>query len=243
MLRVDKKTVVSLLLLGGMFAGLAYWLYTSGLLDLFVNKRHLLAFIQAHRAYAALIFIILQVIQVVAAPVPGEVTGFVGGIFFGAVWGVIYSTVGLTIGSWLAFMVARFLGRPLVERVVHAEVIQRYDYVMRHKGLWLTFSMFLLPGFPKDYLCYLLGLGHMRQRDFLIVSGFGRLLGTVLLTMGGMYFRDARYGALFVVVGISLSMTLLFMIYHDRLEHLLRRLAGSWRKQTPAKKRESPPPN
>lgn len=226
----EKKTVLLLLLLGAVIAGIAYGLYASGLFDLFVNKRHLLAYIKEHRTYAALIFIGLQATQVVAAPVPGELTGFVGGIFFGTFWGVAYSTVGLTIGSWVAFMLARLLGRPLVERMVSAETVQRYDYIMKHKGLWLAFLMFLIPGFPKDFLCYLLGLGHMRQRDFILVSASGRLLGTVLLTIGGTYFRDERYGALFTVVGLSLAIILFVMIYRDRIELLLRRITGARRK-------------
>jgi uncharacterized membrane protein YdjX (TVP38/TMEM64 family) len=230
MLKPDKKTVLLLLLAGCVFVGIGYAIYVSGLFDLFINKRHLVSFIKEHRAYSALIFISLQAIQVVAAPVPGEVTGFVGGMFFGPVWGVVYSTIGLTIGSWVAFILARLLGRPLVERMVSKETIQRYDYVMKHKGLWLAFLMFLIPGFPKDFLCYLLGLGHMRQRDFLLVSASGRLLGTVLLTMGGTYFRDARYGALFTVVGLSLAAILLVMIYRDRIEQMLRRMAGTLRK-------------
>jgi uncharacterized membrane protein YdjX (TVP38/TMEM64 family) len=238
MFKPDKKTVLLLLLLGGVIAGIGYGLYASGLLDLFVNKRHLLSYIKEHRTYATLIFTSLQAVQVVAAPVPGEVTGFVGGMFFGPVWGVVYSTIGLTIGSWVAFMLARLLGRPLVERMVSLETIQRYDFVMKHKGLWLAFLMFLIPGFPKDFLCYLLGLGHMRQRDFLLVSAFGRLLGTILLTMGGTYFRDARYGALFTVVGISLAVILLVMIYRDRIELILQRMAGTLRKDT---KDKSPP--
>jgi uncharacterized membrane protein YdjX (TVP38/TMEM64 family) len=80
-----------------------------------------------------------------------------------------------------AFGLARLAGRPLVEKLVSPETIKRYDYVMKHKGLFLAFLLFLIPGFPKDYMCYLLGLGHMGQRDFLIVSTTGRLLGTVLL--------------------------------------------------------------
>lgn len=230
MLKFDKKTILLLLLLGGVVAGIVYLLHASNLFDLFINRRHLVSFIKEHRTYAALLFIGLQALQVVAAPVPGEVTGFAGGIIFGPVWGVVYSTIGLTIGSWLAFMLARLLGRPLVERMVSAETIQRYDYVMKHKGLWLAFLMFLIPGFPKDFLCYLLGLGHMRHRDFLLISATGRLLGTVLLTMGGTYFRDARYGALFTVVGVSLAIILLVMIYRDRVEQLLRRTADALRK-------------
>src|SRR5581483_8139255 len=101
-------------------------LYASSLFDLFINRRHLVGFIKEHRTYAALIFIGLQALQVVAAPVPGEVTGFAGGIIFGPIWGVVYSTIGLTLGSWIAFVLARLLGRPLVERMVSAETIQRY---------------------------------------------------------------------------------------------------------------------
>jgi len=229
MLKFDKKTILLLLLLGGVVAGIVYLLYASNLFDLFINRRHLVSFFREHRTYAALIFIGLQALQVVAAPVPGEVTGFVGGIFFGPLWGVVYSTIGLTIGSWIAFMLARLLGRPLVERMVSMETIRRYDYVMKHKGLLLAFLMFLIPGFPKDFLCYLLGLGHMRQRDFLLISATGRLLGTVLLTMGGTYFRDARYGALFTVVGVSLAIILLVMIYRERVELLLRRITDALR--------------
>ncbi len=227
--RLNKKTIPLFLLLAGTLAGIGYFLHVSGLAGLFISKDRMLGFIHAHSRYAGLIFISLQVLQVVAAPVPGEVTGFVGGLVFGPTWGIVYSTVGLTIGSWLAFMLARLLGRPLVERLVSRETIKRYDYVMKHKGLLLAFLMFLIPGFPKDYLCYLLGLGHMRQTDFLIVSVSGRLLGTVLLTMGGTYIRDQRYAAFFTVVGISLLVILITMIYRERIERWFRRMRAARR--------------
>jgi uncharacterized membrane protein YdjX (TVP38/TMEM64 family) len=135
---------------------------------------------------------------------------------------VLLSTIGLTLGSWLAFVLARFAGRPLVETLVNPETIKRYDYVMKHKGIFLAFLMFLIPGFPKDLLCYLLGLGHMRQRDFLIVSTIGRLLGTMLLTMGGTLFRDQRYAAFFSLAGISIALILFTMIYRENIERWFR---------------------
>lgn len=236
MQKPDKKTILLTLLLVAVFAALLYALQASGLLGLFLNKQRLLGFIEEHHTYAALIFIGLQAAQVVAAPIPGEVTGFAGGIIFGPAAGIFYSTVGLTIGSWLAFMLARLLGRPLVERVIKPETIQRYDYVMQHKGKLLAFLMFLIPGFPKDFLCYLLGLGHMRQRDFLLVSASGRLLGTILLTLGGSYFRNAHYGALFMLASGSLALILLIMIYRDRIEQTLRRMSGVLHKIPKGKK-------
>ena len=238
MFKPDKKTILLILLAVAIMGGMVYALYATGIFDLMSSKNRLLQFIKENRFHAATIFIGLQIVQVVAAPLPGEVTGFVGGILFGPVWGVVYSTIGLTIGSWLAFMLARLLGRPIVERIASRETIERYDYVMKHKGLLLAFLMFLIPGFPKDILCYILGLGHMQLRDFLIVSAAGRLLGTVLLTVGGTFFRDAHYGALFTVVGISLAIILLVMIYRDRVERALQRMSGVLHRDT---KDKTPP--
>jgi uncharacterized membrane protein YdjX (TVP38/TMEM64 family) len=227
MIRFDKKTIAGFAAACLCLAGFIYLLYSHGFIDYFTDRQRLLNFINEHRANAAFIFIGLQALQVVVAPVPGEATGFVGGMFFGTGWGILYSTIGLTLGSWIAFLLARLAGRPLVEMVVKAETIKRYDYVMKHKGLFLAFLMFLIPGFPKDILCYLLGLGHMGQRNFLLVSTTGRLLGTTLLTVGGTLFRDKRYGALFTLLGVSLFLILLTMVYRETIERWFRRMRAA----------------
>ena len=237
MFKLDRKSVIQLLLIGTLLTVGTYLLYSFGLIDLFLDRNRMTKFIHEHRAYAALIFIGLQALQVVAAPVPGEVTGFVGGYFFGNFWGIVYSTIGLAIGSWIAFLIARMLGRHLVEVFVNAEVIKRYDYVMKHKGLFLAFVMFLVPGFPKDILCYVLGLGHMGQRDFLLVSTSGRLLGTTLLTIGGTFFRDERYGAFFTVVGVGIAAILLVMIYRENIEAWFRTYRARHHRKVRAEKR------
>ncbi len=220
----NNKALLLLLLLLGSLVLIGYLLYASGFVNLFLSKEHLLDFINRHHPYAAMIFIGLQAAQVVIAPVPGELSGFAGGLIFGPVWGVVFSTIGLTLGSWLAFTLARILGRPLVERVVKAETIARYDYVMQHKGRLLAFIMFLIPGFPKDYLCYMLGVGHMRMRDFLVIVTIGRMLGTSLLTLAGSYFESQRYGPLFVIIGLSLLLLLAVIVFRDRIERWLHRL-------------------
>ncbi len=227
MITTDKKTILGLTVVCAVVAGVLYLLFPLGWIRYFTDKSLLIHFITEHHAYAAFIFIGLQALQVVAAPVPGEVTGFVGGMLFGMTSGVLYSTIGLTLGSWLAFVLARLAGRPLVERIVNPETIKRYDYVMKHKGLFLAFLMFLIPGFPKDILCYLLGLGHMGQRNFLLVSTTGRLLGTVLLTVEGSFFRDKRYVAFFTILGFSIAAILLVMIYRGNIERWFRRLRAA----------------
>lgn len=243
MIKFDRKTIFGLGVFSAVVAGILFLLFPLGLAEYFTDRRLLAHFFSEHRTNAVFIFIGLQILQVVAAPVPGEVTGFVGGVFFGTVGGIIYSTIGLTIGSWLAFVLARTAGRPLVEKIVNPETINRYDYVMKHKGIFLAFLMFLIPGFPKDILCYLLGLGHMKHRDFLVVSTTGRLFGTVLLTVEGSFFRDKRYGAFYTVLGISIVVIMLVMIYREHIERWFRRIRAAQRiksrtERTKLKKRE-----
>jgi uncharacterized membrane protein YdjX (TVP38/TMEM64 family) len=167
-------------------------------------------------------FIFLQAIQVVAAPIPGEATGLLGGFLYGPLPGIILSTTGLTLGSYIAFAISRVFGRPFVEKFVDESVMGRFDYLLHHKGAFLVFLLFLIPGFPKDYLCYILGLGHLSTKDFLVISGTGRLFGTILLTLGGDYIRHHQYGKFSVLVGVALIVVFIVMAYKDKLERLFR---------------------
>jgi len=172
----------------------------------FFNPRRLEAFIASFGPYAAIVFILVQVTQVVFAPIPGEVTGFVGGLLFGRTLGVTLSTIGLTLGSMLAFFLARVFGLRLVEKVVKQKYIDSFNYFVTHKGLYISFALFLIPGFPKDSLCYLLGLTHMRWVDFILMNVFGRLPGTLILTLQGYAVKNGRYQAFFNLVIISIIM-------------------------------------
>lgn len=167
-------------------------------------------------------FIVLQAIQVIAAPIPGEVTGFIGGYLYGIILGIGLSTIGLTIGSYVAFSLSRFLGRPFVEKFIKKKTMERYDYLLHHKGAFLVFLLFLIPGFPKDSLCYILGLGHLTTKEFLVISTVGRFAGTVLLTLGGSYIHNQQYYRFFILLGAAVVAVFLSMAYKDKLERLFR---------------------
>ncbi|MEK7333268.1 MAG: VTT domain-containing protein [Nitrospirota bacterium] len=155
---------------------------------------------------------------------PGEVTGFIGGYLYGISLGITLSTIGLTIGSYLAFTLSRFLGRPFVEKFIKKETMERYDYLLHHKGAFLIFLLFLIPGFPKDSLCYIIGLGHLTTKEFLVISTVGRFGGTVLLTLGGNYIHRHQYYSFFVLIGVAIIVVFLSMVYKDKLEHLFKKL-------------------
>jgi uncharacterized membrane protein YdjX (TVP38/TMEM64 family) len=190
----------------------------------FLDRKKAIAFIHSFGSgpLSIFIFISFQVSQVLVAPLPGEVTGIIGGYLYGPVMGTLYSTIGLTIGSWLAFLLARVLGLPFVEKVVSRNILEKYDYFMEHRGALVTFVMFLIPGFPKDALCYIMGLSHMRTRLFLIVSTTGRLFGTIMLSVGGSFVRKDQMEAVYVIIGLTAVILILTYLYRDKLLNKLR---------------------
>lgn len=190
--------------------------------DFFTSRQRLIEFLQSLGPFAVVGFISLQVLQVVIAPIPGEVTGLIGGYLYGPVIGVVWSTIGLTIGSYLAFALARTFGRPFVEKFVEKSILRRFDYLLHHKGAFLVFLLFLIPGTPKDYLCYILGLGHLTTMEFLVIGGVGRLFGTILLTVGGDLIRHHRYTEFSVLAAITIIVILLAMLFKSKLERLFR---------------------
>jgi uncharacterized membrane protein YdjX (TVP38/TMEM64 family) len=207
------KIILLIIFLAGM-----YVLYKTGTFRFFMDRRSILLFIESLGPVGFIGLILIQVLQVVAAPIPGEVTGFIGGYLYGPVLGILLSTVGLTIGSMIAFLLARIFGRPFVDKFVKKETMDKYDYLLHHKGVFLVFLLYLIPGTPKDFLCYILGLGHLTAREFFIISTVGRFGGTVLLTLGGNFIHHKQYYQFFALLGIAVIITFFSMVYKDKLE-------------------------
>ncbi|WAC07738.1 MAG: TVP38/TMEM64 family protein [Thermodesulfobacteriota bacterium] len=221
---IDRRFLIKVLLLLGLIAsGLFVFIHHDLYAD-FLHKEKAIAFIKSFHPYDELVFISLQILQVIVAPIPGELTGIIGGYLYGSFFGTIYSTIGLTLGSWLAFALARMFGLPLVEKTVKPEIIQKYDYVMKHQGILVSFFLFLVPGFPKDYICYLMGLSHMRIWTFLTVSTIGRLFGTTLLSVSGSNARNNQYGTLLLIIVLSGVLILIGYLYRKNLVELLKKI-------------------
>jgi uncharacterized membrane protein YdjX (TVP38/TMEM64 family) len=220
---MKKNDILKIALLFALILVCVFLFFHYNLYNFFVSKRKIIQFVNSFGPLSVVIFIGLQVTQVLIAPIPGEINGFIGGYLYGPVLGTLYSTIGLTIGSWLAFLLARWLGTPFVERIVTPQIIQKYDYFMEHRGIPITFILFLIPGFPKDALSYIIGLSHMRTTTFLIISTAGRLMGTIMLSISGSYARNGQHAAMLVILGISALVSLAAWYYHEDLLRLVRR--------------------
>jgi len=86
----------------------------------------------------------------------------------------------------------------------------------------ICFLLFLLPGFPKDILCYVLGLTGMKLSIFLTVSTLGRMPGTYLLTMQGASIKKQDYLTAAIIMVISVLLIFIGYLYKDRFIHWIK---------------------
>jgi len=185
--------------------------------DFYSTRERLRRFLVSLGPYSSPAFIVLQALQVLVSPIPGELTGVVGGYLYGKSLGFLLSTLGLTLGSWLAFELSRAFGRPFVERFVSKRALDKFNFITTRTGATLCFLLFLLPGFPKDYLCYVVGLSRMKVGMFLIVSTIGRMPGTYLLTIQGASLRNQAYMSTAIFTAIFAGTLFLAYLYRRQL--------------------------
>ncbi len=191
---------------------------------LIADRGVLAAWLNRWGVAAPVVFISLQVFQVLLAPVPGEATGFIGGYLFGPAAGFLYSTVGLTLGSWLSFGASRRIGRKPVRRWISPRHLARFDQLMRRQGVLAAFILFLIPGFPKDYLCFFLGLSRMSWRLFLPLVALGRIPGTLMLSFQGAALAERNFGVLAALVACCAVVTGLLVAYRNPVYRWIERL-------------------
>lgn len=225
-------TLITIVVVIFLLSGLAIFLlvessWWEGLMayyELFTDRVWVRDMVKSAGWASALVFLGLQVGQVLFAPIPGEVTGFLGGYMFGVLNGFLLSTVGLTVGSMLAFGIGHFLGERVVRKLVRCESFEKYNQMVQYKGILVIFVFFLVPGFPKDYLCMFLGLTTLPGRVFFVISTLGRIPGTLALSLQGASVFEKDYMFFAIVTALTLVFALAAWLLRDPLYRWMARL-------------------
>ena len=72
----------------------------------------------------------------------------------------------------------------------------------------LVFIVFLIPGTPKDLLCYAVGLTNLRMRDWLLISLVARIPSVITSTIGGNALGERNYVFAAAVFAVTLLISL-----------------------------------
>jgi uncharacterized membrane protein YdjX (TVP38/TMEM64 family) len=188
------------------------------------NKEDIAHFVNSYGKAAPLVFIGLQILQVILAPFPGELTGFIGGYLFGAFKGFLFSSIGLTIGSLINFALGRFLGKRFIRRWIPKKYFNKFNSLLKRQGVIIIFIFFIFPGFPKDYFSFFLGISALPYKIFIFIASVGRMPGTFILSLQGVYFIDKAYLELSIIFLLCIIVSIAAYKFKDNIYNLLEKI-------------------
>ena len=170
-------------------------------------------YLELNIALAPLISIIIRIVSIILAPIPGTPIDLLNIAFFGKNIGFIYAEISIIIGSTINFWIARRFREPAVRKLCRVDKIHIWEErISKKSGFWgLTLiRMFSIPIF--DYLRYVAGLTKMSYWKFFFSSLFASVPPTwAFYYLGDTFFRKGLlYSA--IVIGI---LTLLYFLFQQ----------------------------
>ncbi len=193
--------------------------------DTLFNKEwlaNLPEFIMQYKGYAAAVLTGIQIMQVIICIIPGQPIQLAASYLFGVLKGYLISIGGAFIGAFIAFYIARALGKDSLEAIFGEEKVNDYHRKLNSgKGLTAVLLIYLIPGVPKDLVAYVAGISDMRLRPFLIVSTIGRSPGMLGSLLTGYFISSRNYAAIGVLAVLTAVILIICFVKRKQLVAML----------------------
>ncbi len=208
-------------------ASICYYIVLKfDLISKFDSTEKIQAFLTKYGAYAGMIFILVQFLQVTIIPLPAAVTTLAGVALFGFWPTFFYSIIGMMIGSLLAFYLGRKFGVKLIIWLFGKNAYEKYVKFTQGKDKIVLTLMFLFPFFPDDLLCIVAGITDMKYWQFFIIMLITRPINILIMEGALKGFSSiplTGYGIpiWIAIIAIALVVVVLAFKYSGKLEKAL----------------------
>ena len=212
-----KKSRIILLIVVILFATLIVVLVGKPMIRFISDPEAFRAWVDSKGIVGIIIFMVLNIIQVILAIIPGGPFEIAAGYAFGVIKGSILCDIAMTAGSMIIFFLVRKFGMRFIELFVDREKVENLAILKtNHKKNALLFLFFLLPGTPKDLLSYAVGLTDIKFSTWLLINLIGRFPAILLSAMSGSSLVEKRYEYFAIFMGIILFFYLIGAFIYRR---------------------------
>ncbi len=156
------------------------------LISVISDQQAVSEYLKSFGVLGPIVLFVLMIAQVFVAVIPGHALMVTAGYVYGKL-GLLIVIASTVIGSQVAFMIARWYGRNLINKLASPKIIERWNNAAQHQGIIFYFFAFVLPIFPSDLMCYVAGLATISPKRFLIANILGRTVCAVFVTLIGIY--------------------------------------------------------
>lgn len=165
--------------------------------------------------WAPIIFIIIYALRGVILVIPVGVMSLAGGLIWGKWLGTVYILVGATAGSCLAFLVARYFGRSIIEKtgLLNQEKIKSFDENIQENGFRFIAFIRLIPLFQYDAVNFGSGLSKIKFRDYALATFIGMIPGGFINAFLGSSLDNILSVQFFVALAAFILLMFIPTIY------------------------------
>lgn len=169
------------------------------------NPDKLRVFIESFGIMAPLAYILLTFIQILVPIIPGEPFELLAGYVFGLVKGTLLCLFAESISSIIIILMVRKYGEKIVKLFFSEDTLKKLEKYKNEKNFYIFILLFVLPGTPKDLICYFAGLTKFKLFPLLLASTLGRFPSIITSTLPGSLSGEKNYIlalGIYLVVGI-----------------------------------------
>ncbi|MGT2925105.1 TVP38/TMEM64 family protein [Streptococcus caviae] len=156
---------------------LVIWFYKLGILN---DSNALKDLVHRHKVLGPLIFILVQIFQIVFPVIPGGVTTVAGFLIFDVWLGFILNYIGIIIGSVMLFLLVKWFGRKFILLFMKRETFYKYEAKLESDTYEKLFIFCMLsPISPADVMVMITGLTDMTLKRFTTIIMIAKPLSII----------------------------------------------------------------
>ena len=185
------------------------------------NVDAVIEYIRSFGGYAVAVSFCLMVFSSLLAPLPAFLITVSNAEIFGWWQGAILSWSSAMVGAGLCFLIARALGRDVVEKFAGKGALAGVEGYFEKYGSKTILVCRLLPFVSFDAVSYFAGLTPIKFWPFFLATGLGQLPATIVYSyVGGMLSGGARWlvTGLLCLFGLAIFSTILKQMYDNYQE-------------------------
>ena len=137
---------------------------------------------------------------------PVAVLALAGGLLFGLWWGSVYTFIGALLNCALMFLLARYVGRSQVQRLVEQKLSPQWQRRLQmadgKEGFLLLIILRLIPAVPYNLINYTFGLTGISFSSYLLASAIGIIPGTFAFINIGDKTLEAGSPSFWIAIGL-----------------------------------------
>lgn len=167
--------------------------------------------------WGPVLYIALVVFQILIAFIPGEPLEIAAGYVFGTFKGTLLCITAASIGSIIVILMVRKFGKAILELYFDKEKIESLKFLQSSdKKIVIFLILFIVPGTPKDLLCYYGGLTDISLPLLIFICTVCRFPSIITSTVGGDALGTGQYLFAVIVFAVTAVVSLIGILIYKK---------------------------